>query len=133
MITENLRINQLSKKQYAVYLDYLAAMDHRDIEAYGKFLADDVVVQFNNDAPMHGKETAKGGLGPYWQSFAKIEHDLTNIYGTDQNYVLEALNHYVRHDGKKVTVRAVAFTDLNADGLVRSVRIYHDVSPVFAK
>lgn len=133
MITKNLRINQLSEKRYAVYLDYLTAMDNRDIEAYGKFLADDVVVQFNNEDPMQGKEVAKGGLGPYWQSFAEIEHDLTNIYGTDQNYVLEALNHYVRHDGKKVTVRAVAFTDLNADGLVMSVRIYHDVSPVFAK
>lgn len=132
MITSNLRINQLSPKQYGVYLDYLTAMDHRDVEAYANFLADDVVVQFNNEAPLQGKETAKEGLGSYWQSFANIEHELTNIYGTDQNYVLEALNHYVRHDGKKVTVRAVAFTDLNAAGLVTSVRIYHDVSPVFA-
>ena len=132
MITSNLRINQLSPAQYATYLDYLQAMDNRDTKAYGKFLADDVVVQFNNEPPMTGKETALGGLGTYWQSFASIEHDLTNIYGTDRAYVLEALNHYVRHDGKKVTVRAVAFTDVNDGGLVESVRIYHDVSPVFA-
>ena len=31
----------------------------------------------------------------------------------------EALNHYERHDGKQVTVRAVAFTDKNEDGLVK--------------
>ncbi len=132
MITSNLRINQLSPQRYREYLRYLQAMDARDIEAYGKFLADNVVVQFNNEPPMQGKEAAVGGLGPYWQSFTTIEHDLINIYGDDQNYVLEALNHYVRHDNKKVTVRAVAFTDVNADGLVDSVRIYHDVSPVFA-
>lgn len=131
MITTNLRINQLSPSQYATYLDYLHAMDHRDIEAYGKFLADDVLIQFNNDKPTQGKAASMAALGPYWQSFANIEHDLTNIYGTDINYVLEALNHYVRHDGQKVTVRAVAFTDLNAGGLVESVRIYQDVSPVF--
>ncbi|RIV17848.1 nuclear transport factor 2 family protein [Fibrisoma montanum] len=133
MITSNLRINQLSATAYNQYLAYLQAMDNRDVEGYGRFLADDVTVQFNNDAPMQGgKEAVLQGLGAYWQSFASIEHDLTNIYGTDSNYVLEALNHYVRHDGKAVTVHAVAFTDLNEAGEVKSVRIYQDVSPVLA-
>jgi ketosteroid isomerase-like protein len=132
MITNNLRSNQLSPEAYDRYLRYLQAMDRRDIAAYGEFLAADVVVQFNNGPPLRGKEAAMAGLGPYWQSFASIEHDLTNIYGNDTNYVLEALNHYLRHDGQPVTVRAVAFTDLNAQGQVESVRIYHDVTPVFA-
>jgi hypothetical protein len=56
------------------------------------------------------------GLGPYWQRFARIEHELTNIYGSDTNYVLEALNHYQRHDGQPVTVRAVACHRPNAEG-----------------
>jgi len=132
MQTSNLRINQLSDGQYAKYLEYLTAMDKRDVTAYGKFLVGDVEIQFNNDKPIIGKDVALKGLGQYWQSFAQIEHDLTNIYGTDKNYVLEALNHYVRLDGRKVTVKAVAFTDIGEDGLVTSVRIYHDVSPVFA-
>ena len=132
MITRNLRLNQLSPPAYAQYLRYLRAMDSRDVAAYGEFLADNVTLQFNNDPVTQGKAAALAGLGPYWQSFASIEHDLTNIYGTDANYVLEALNHYVRHDGKPVTVRAVAFTDLDPQGLVAAVRIYHDVAPVFA-
>ena len=133
MITSNLRINQLSATTYERYLAYLQAMDNRDVEGYGRFLADNVTVQFNNDAPIQGgKEAVLQGLGHYWQSFASIEHDLTNIYGTDSNYVLEALNHYIRHDGQKVTVHAVAFTDLDETGYVKSVRIYQDVSPVFA-
>jgi len=132
MITKNLRINQLSPAAYERYLSYLKAMDNRDIEAYAEFLADNVRVQFNNEPPLQGKAAAMAGLGPYWQRFARIEHELTNIYGSDTNYVLEALNHYQRHDGQPVTVRAVACTDLNAEGQVESVRIYHDVTPLFA-
>lgn len=132
MITKNLRINQLSAGAFKTYIRYLTAMDDKDVEAYADFLSDDISVQFNNDPPMTGKQTVKQGLSKYWQSFDRIEHDLTNIYGTDQNYVLEALNYYVRKDGKPATVKAVAFTDLDEEGKVVSVRIYQDVSPVFA-
>ena len=132
MITRNLRINQLSKAAYENYLAYLTALDDRDIAAYGEFLADDVSIQFGNAAPVTGKDAVIPLLADYWQSFAGIEHDLTNIYGTDTSYVLEADNHYVRHDGKQVTVRAVAFTDKDENGKVSSVRIYGDTSPVFA-
>jgi SnoaL-like domain len=132
MITKNLRVNQLTTKAYETYLAYLNTMDSKNIEAYGNFLANNVTIQFNNDEPMVGKEKVLQGLGHYWQSFATIEHDLTNIYGTDKNYVLEAQNHYVRMDGKATTVKAVAFTDLDENGLVKAVRIYQDVSSVFA-
>ena len=132
MITKNLRVNQLSAVAYHNYLSYLQAIDNKNLDAYGKYLADDIAVQFNNDEPIRGKETVLQGLGYYWQSFGSVEHDLTNIYGTDITYVLEAQNHYVRKDGKLTTVKAVAFTDLDDQGLVRSVRIYQDVSPVFA-
>ena len=132
MITKNLRVNQLSPNAYQQYLAYLNTMDAKDINAYGEFLADNVAVQFNNDEPMTGKNLVLQGLAKYWQSFGTIEHDLTNIYGNDAHYVLEALNHYIRHDGKTATVKAVAFTDKDEEGLVTSVRIYQDVSPVFA-
>ncbi|GAB4496540.1 MAG: nuclear transport factor 2 family protein [Saprospiraceae bacterium] len=131
MKTSNLRINQLSATTYERYLAYLHAIDNKDIEAYGRFLAEDVTMQFNNDTPRSGKTEILQGLTYYWQSFGEVEHDLNNIYGSNQNWVLEALNHYVRHDGKKVTIHAVAFTDLDENGLVKSVRIYQDVSPVF--
>lgn len=131
MITQNLKTNQLSTPAYERYLAYLEALDARDIDAYAEFLADDVSIQFGNAEPVQGKDAVTGMLGGYWQSFAGLEHDLINIYGTDQSFVLEALNHYARHDGNTVTVRAVAFTDVNEDGLVESIRVYGDTSPVF--
>jgi len=132
MITTTLKVNQLSPTAADWYIgQYLDAMDRLDIDAYADFLADDVSVQFNNAPPVEGKPAVVGMLSGYWKSFAEIEHEPLNIYGTDQSFMLEALNHYVRLDGKKVATRAIALTDRNADGKVTSVRIYADASPVF--
>lgn len=131
MITSNLRINQLGESTFDTYLSYLKVLDEKDIVAYAAFLAEDVSIQFGNAPAVEGRAAVVEMLSGYWQSFKSIEHDLLNIYGTDSAYVLEALNHYERHDSKKITVRAVAFTDKNEDGLITSVRIFGDTSPLF--
>lgn len=132
MVTQNLRVNQLSKPAYERMLAYWHALDAKDLGAYGSYLADDVTVQFNNEAPMKGKENVLQGLGYYWQTFGRLEHDLLNIYGTDRSFVLEAKNYYQRKDGGQATVNAAAFTDINEQGLISAVRIYQDASPVFS-
>ena len=132
MKTGNLRINQLSDADYRWYLDYLAAMDAKDVERYATFLADDCAMSFNNEPETTGKAAIVERLSGYWQSFGSVEHDLINIYGGRAAFMLEALNHYVRLDGKPVTARAVALTDCNGSGLVTSVRLYTDVGEVFA-
>ncbi len=88
-------------------------------------------MQSNNNPTVEGKEAIVQFLSNYWKTFTSLEHDLLNIYGSDSAFVLEALNHYKRNDGKTVTLRAVAFTDRNANGLVTSVRFYTDVAPLF--
>lgn len=127
-----LRVNQLSEAGFDWYRSYLEAMDALDIDRLADFLAEDCVMQMNNDPPVEGKATIVAGLTGYWQSFASIEHDLLNIYGDDRRFALEALNHYRRHDGKPVTLRAVAFTDRGANGLASSIRLYTDMQPLFA-
>lgn len=130
MRTDKLRINQLSPKTYEWYLAYLQAMDTKNVQLYGTFLADECAMQFNNEAPIQGKAHIVRFLSDYWRSFDTIEHDLLNIYGTDSSFVLEALNHFRRNDGEEVSLRAVAFTDRNAEGLATSVRIYTDTTPL---
>lgn len=132
MRTTNLRTNQLSPAAYEWYLSYLDALDRKDIEAYGGFLADDVELLMNNQEPVQGLERVKQGLAMYWQTFGGLEHDLLNIYGTDSNFCLEALNHYRTLGGDAVTLRAVAFTDRDEEGRVTAVRLYSDTSPLFA-
>ena len=133
MILENLRTNQLTAAGWSWYRRYLAAIDESDLDTYLANLADDATLQFNNDAPIAGKAAIKAMLAGYWKSFRAVEHEPLNICGDDHRFVLEALNHYTRHDGKKVTTRAAAFTDRNTQGQVTSARIYADASPVFER
>lgn len=130
--TDQLCINQLSADAFAWYLSYLEALDAKDLDRYGVFLADDCVMQMNNADPVIGKPAILAGLGYYWATFGSLEHDLLNLYGADTAFMLEALNHYTRLDGRPVTLRAVALTDRNAAGLVSSFRFYTDTSPLFA-
>lgn len=132
MRTHRLRINQLSPKTYEWYLTYLQAVDTKNVEVYGTFLADDCVMQSNNNTLVQGKAAILQGLSYYWTTFDSLTHDLLNIYGTDSSFVLEALNHYKRNDGKVVTVPAVAITDRNETGLVTSIRLYTDTTPLYA-
>lgn len=131
MRTKHLRINELSDDAFEWYQRYLSTLDSKALDAYGAFLAEDVTLQMNNAEQMKGKKHVLAGLAQYWPAFGSIEHDLLNIYGSDRAFVLEALNHYQRLDGGAVTLRAVAFTDRNEDGLVTSVRIYTDTGPLF--
>ena len=124
MKTGKLRINQLSDQAYKWYLSYLQAIDTKNIEVYGTFLANDCVMQFNNNCPVQGKLAILQDLSNYWTTFEDLTHDLLNIYGSDSSFVLEALNHYKRQDGKLVTAPAVALSDRNSTGLVTSIRLY---------
>lgn len=131
-----LRTNQLSDAGWSWYQDYLDALDAYDLDRYAEFLADDVSVQFNNDEPMRGRRVAIEGLGQFWGSISgmgyALVHEPLNIYGSDDAFVLEALNHYDKPGADRLTVRAAAFTDRGEDGKVSSVRLYQDVSPLFA-
>ena len=131
-----LRVNQLSAEVWAWYQDYLDALDAYDMDRYAAFLAEDVAVQFNNDPPMRGRQEAVTGLGRFWGAVSGLGytllHEPLTIYGDDRGFVLEALNHYDSADRARITVRAAAFTDRGDDGRVTSVRLYQDVSPLFA-
>lgn len=80
---------------------------------------------------MVGKQAVLQAPGYYWPTFGSLKHDLLNIYGTDRSFAREALNHYTRKDGELVTLRAVAFTDRDEQGLVTSVRLYTNTAPLF--
>jgi catechol 2,3-dioxygenase-like lactoylglutathione lyase family enzyme/ketosteroid isomerase-like protein len=132
MRTDRLRINELPEPAYRWYLEYLGALDAKDIDAYGAHLAPDVELVMNNAEPVSGHAAVTAGLAEYWQSFGELEHDLLSILGSDRAFVLEALNHYTTLDGRQVTLRAVAFTDRDERGRVTSVRLFSDTTPLFS-
>ena len=130
---DGVRINQLSDEATSWLAGMLRALDAKDVDAYTGYMADDVEVVFNNgDVTMRGRAQVRDGLARFWQSFGSLRHEELNIYGTDRHLVHEALNHYTTLDGRKVTIRAVAWIDRDADGQVTSLRVYNDQSPLWA-
>ncbi len=132
MRTDRLLVNHLSPAATAWYLGYLAAVDGRDLDAYAAYLADEVTLAVNGGPPAAGKAAVVATLAAFWPTFAGLEHDLKGLYGRDDAFALEADNHYLRLDGRRVTVAAVAFTERDARGLVTAVRLFGDTTPVFA-
>lgn len=132
-----LRVNQLTEAGWDWYQRYLTALDAYDVDAYSSHLAPEVVVRFNNDAPLEGIDAVRDGLGGFWGSVTamgyRLLHEPLNVYGDDRRLVLEALNHYDSSDGRRVTVRATAWTDRDEDGQVVSVRIYQDLSALYGR
>ena len=60
MRTDRLRTNQLSPGAYRWYLDYLGAMDRKDLDAYGAFLAEGCELRMNNEPPTVGNNVLVG-------------------------------------------------------------------------
>jgi ketosteroid isomerase-like protein len=136
MHLDQLRINQLSADGWAFYERYLHALDAYDLETYLSFLADDVTIRFGDDEPLVGRDAARAGLGGFWAQVRSmgrtLVHEPLNIYGDDEHLVMEALNHYDTDDGRRTTVRATAWTDRGPDGRVTSIRLFQDLTPLFA-
>ena len=132
-----LRVNQLTEAGWDWYQRYLTALDAYDVDAYASHLSPEVVVRFNNDTPLEGIDAVREGLGGFWGSVTamgyRLLHEPLNVYGDDRRFVLEALNHYDSSDGRRVTVRATAWTDRDDDGRVVSVRIYQDLSALYGR
>lgn len=131
-IKDELKINQLSAEAFAWYQAYLDAVDSVDVERYGRFLAEDCEFQFGSQPVVKGRENILGGLQKFWSTYDGEEHKYLNIFGNDQCFALEAINIFNRKDGKKVSIPAVAVTERNEDGLAKSIRVFIDISPLYA-
>ena len=131
---DSVRINQLDAATTDWLADLVRILDAKDVDAYVARMADDVEVVFNNgDVSMRGREDVRAGLREFWRSFGTMEHEELNLYGGARHLVHEALNHYTTLDGRAVTLRAVAWIDRDDDGLVTSLRVYSDQSPLWAQ
>ena len=127
--------NQISPASTAWLARVLYALDSKDLMAYISYMSSTVTITFNNgndlQPSMNGIDAVREGLGRFWQSFASVKHEELNIYGTDENFAHEALNHYETLDGRKISIRAVAYIDRNGEGKIEALRIYNDQNPLW--
>jgi ketosteroid isomerase-like protein len=111
--------------------DMYADIDAMRLDAFAAALAPDVKVVVGNNPAMNGRQAAKDGIGYFFSTIDGIKHHLVNVVESNGLTFLEANVEYRRKDGKQVTVPAVTVLERDG-GLVKSLRIYFDVAPVYA-
>lgn len=113
------------------FADLYASIDAMNLDAFAAGLTPDAEVIVGNNPPMSGRQAAKEGIGGFFSTIAGIRHNVTKVVESGGVTVMEARVDYTRRDGQTVTVPAVTILERRGD-LVKSLRIYVDVAPVYA-
>lgn len=113
------------------FSDLYSSIDAMRLEEFAAGLTPDVEVVVGNNPPMRGRQAVKEGIGHFWSSIGGLKHNFVNVAESQGLTFLEARVDYLRKDGKKVTVPVVTVLERKGE-LVRSLRIYFDIAPVYA-
>ncbi len=111
--------------------DYYDDVDHMRLDEWVARHSDDVVVQFGNNPPAHGKEEVAQNIAGFWSMIGGLKHTVLRKFEVDGTTILELDVDYTRSDGGHVVVPCTSILHRSGD-LVDSLRIYIDLAPVFA-
>lgn len=113
------------------YSDMYANVDAMRLDEFVAGLTPDVEVVVGNNPAMKGGQTVKEGIGHFFSTIAGLKHRFVNVVEGQGLTFLEAKVDYRRKDGRQVTVPVVTVLERKGE-LVSSLRIYFDVTPVYA-
>jgi hypothetical protein len=113
------------------FSDLYKNIDAMRLDEFVAGLAPDVDVVFGNNPPTKGRQAAKDGIGQFFSTIGGIKHHIRNVAENSGLTFLEADVEYLRKDGKTVTVPSVTVLERSGP-MVKSLRIYVDVAPVYA-
>ena len=112
------------------FSDMYDSIDAMRLDEFAARLAPDVRLVVGNNPAMNGREAARQGIGYFWSTIAGLKHRTVNVAESNGLTFLEANVEYLRKDGRSVTIPTVTVLERNGD-LVKSLRIYIDVAPVY--
>lgn len=104
-----------------------AAIDRRDADAFASHLAEDVVFQFGNAAPVAGRAAVREAVAGFFGSIAGLAHTLEQGWTTPDAVIVRGQVTYTRHDGSTLTVPFANLLELAGDGIAR-YGIFIDIS-----
>jgi ketosteroid isomerase-like protein len=110
----------------------MRVIDDRDIEAFGEYLADDVVFRFGSGEPLVGKPAVEAAGSSMLDQMAASRHEVLNLWEVEEGVVVAEMNvEYERLDGRKLTLPCCNVFRVR-DGRVYDYRSYMDINPLFA-
>ena len=113
------------------FSDLYANVDAMRLDAFVAGLTTDVEVVVGNNPAMNGRQAVQDGIGHFWSTIQGLKHNFINVVEGQGLTVLELKVDYLRKDGRQVTIPVVSVLERQGE-LVKSLRIYFDVAPVYA-
>lgn len=108
------------------------AGESMNVNNFVKFYADNAHYQFSNFPVAYGPEGIKANSEGFLQKVKKVVHNIENIWEIDDEIVVvEMTVRYDRHDGKSFTLPCCDTIRIR-NGKVQSLKIFMDITPVFA-
>ena len=108
------------------------AGESMNVDNFAKFYADDAHYQFSNFPVAHGPQGIVDSSQGFLSKVGKVVHHIENLWEIDdENVVCEMTVTYVRHDGKSFTLPCCDTIKIQ-NGKVKVLKIYMDITPVFA-
>lgn len=109
-----------------------AAVDTKNADAFGVFLAEDARLTFGNAEPLVGREAIVAGIAAFFSTIDGLRHRIVNQWYIGADTIAETEVTYQRLDGKSAAVPAVSIWHTRPDGLIDDYRIFVDLAPVYA-
>ena len=109
-----------------------AAMDAGDIDGFVSHLSEDVSLRSGNADPIIGRENARAASIQLYGAIGGMKHHFKEVWENGDSVMLVADAEYTRLDGSIVSLPCVTHVHHRADGLVDSMHVFMDISPVFA-
>lgn len=110
---------------------YYSVVDSMNAEEFTALHTDDVRLRFGNAEPVVGRNAVVQGIIAFWSMIKGMRHNFVQTWVEGDVEIVEALIDYTRQDDKVVTIPCTSILRKRGD-LVQDLRIYIDVSPVFA-
>lgn len=113
-------------------VSFFAGVDAMDVAAVDPMLADDIRMVFGNGEPMIGREAVLAGNAGFFTTIAGISHRVLREWRVGPETVVEADVTYTRLDGKELTLPAITTWVVDGQDRILDLRVFADLTPVFA-
>jgi ketosteroid isomerase-like protein len=108
------------------------AGESMNVNNFAKFYADDAHYQFSNFPVARGPQGIIDSSQGFLTKVRKVVHHIENLWEIDdENVVCEMTVTYERYDGKSFTLPCCDTIKIQ-NGKVKTLKIYMDITPVFA-
>lgn len=105
-------------------------VDAMDAQGFASHLTEDSTFIFGNWPAAEGPKAAAQAVGDFFKGIDGIEHEIQDVWETDDVVCVRLAVTYHRKDGTSVTLPCANIWKLQG-GKIADYRIYMDVNPVF--